>query len=107
MDTALRSLNASIDSSLLRPIERPLRSELSHIQWLLTLQSLPTADVTEASIEHFLVYRDAVGIAGVVGLDFELLGFRCLERDRAPSAIEHSPQFKSLCPSTAVLMVKP
>jgi amino-acid N-acetyltransferase len=140
-------------------IEGARSAELTHIQWLLNLHSLPTADVTEQALEHFLVYRDAIGIAGVVGLEchgdvallrslvvadgyvgrgigrrlvaaaedlararqvrsiylltttanvyFELLGFRCIPRDGVPSAIGHSSQFKSLCPSTAVLMVKP
>jgi amino-acid N-acetyltransferase len=140
-------------------IEGARSSELTHIQWLLNLHSLPTADITEDVLKHFLVYRDAVGIAGVVGLEcygdvallrslavadgyvglgigkrlvaaaeelararqvrsiylltttaqayFEPLGFRCVLRDGAPSVIAHSSQFKSLCPSTAVLMVKP
>jgi amino-acid N-acetyltransferase len=140
-------------------IEGARSSERTHIQWLLNLHSLPTADITDELLEHFLVYRDAIGIAGVVGLEcygdvallrslvvadgyvgrgigrrlvasaedlararqvrsiylltttaqayFEPLGFRCLLRDGAPSVIAHSSQFRSLCPSTAVLMVKP
>jgi hypothetical protein len=59
-------------------IKRPRRSELSHIQWLLTAAA-----------------------------HFEPLGFRRLGRGHASPAIEHSSQFKSLCPSTAVLVVKP
>jgi N-acetylglutamate synthase-like GNAT family acetyltransferase len=140
-------------------IEAARSSDLSHIQWLLNLQNLPSEDITQAALEHFLVCRDAIGVVGVVGLEyygkvallrslvvadgfagwglgrrlvvaaeyfaqrrhvrsiylltttaelfFEALGFRCIPRDCAPRAIEDSSQFKSLCPSTAVLMVKP
>lgn len=38
---------------------------------------------------------------------FESLSFRRLRRDLAPPAIKNSHQFASLCPVTAVLMVKP
>jgi len=38
---------------------------------------------------------------------FERLGFRRLQRDLAPLAIKSSHQFASLCPTSAVLMVKP
>jgi amino-acid N-acetyltransferase len=38
---------------------------------------------------------------------FEALGFRRLQRDLAPAAIRGSHQFASLCPASAVLMVKP
>jgi amino-acid N-acetyltransferase len=38
---------------------------------------------------------------------FDALGYRRVPRERAPDAIKHSRQFASLCPSTAVLMVKP
>jgi amino-acid N-acetyltransferase len=49
-------------------IEGARRSDLANIRWLLNLEGLPSADITEHSLEHFLVYRDAIGIAGVVGL---------------------------------------
>jgi amino-acid N-acetyltransferase len=38
---------------------------------------------------------------------FEGLGFRRLQRDEAPPAIKSCHQFASLCPASAVLMVKP
>jgi amino-acid N-acetyltransferase len=38
---------------------------------------------------------------------FEKLGFRRLQRELAPAAIRSSHQFASLCPASAVLMVKP
>jgi amino-acid N-acetyltransferase len=38
---------------------------------------------------------------------FEKLGFRRLQRELAPAAIRSSYQFASLCPASAVLMVKP
>jgi amino-acid N-acetyltransferase len=38
---------------------------------------------------------------------FEGLGFRRLQRDLAPPAIKSCHQFASLCPASAVLMVKP
>jgi amino-acid N-acetyltransferase len=140
-------------------IEGAHSSDLTQIQWLLDLQNLPSEDITPAALEHFLVCRDALGVAGVVGLEyygniallrslvvadgfarqglgrrlvaateyharrrqvrsiylltttaqlfFQALGFHCLRRDCAPRAIQDSTQFKSLCPSTAILMVKP
>jgi amino-acid N-acetyltransferase len=140
-------------------IERARRADLANIRWLLSLESLPSADITGQSLEHFLVYRDAIGIAGVVGLErfgdlallrslvvadghlrrglgkrlvaaaedlagvpgvraiylltttaelyFEALGFRHIKREGAPPAIERCSEFQSLCPTSAVLMVKP
>jgi len=123
------------------------------------MESLPSVDITENALEHFLVYRDDLGVAGVVGLErygevallrslvvtsermgrglgkrlvaaaeelaaelnvhsiylltttevvfFELLGFRDIKREQAPLAIRETREFTSLCPATAVLMVKP
>lgn len=140
------------------PLERARRADLGGIQRLLTRKSLPSADITEESLDHFLVYRDEIGIAGVVGLEpyedvallrslvvadgyagrgvgrrlvtaveelaqklcirriylltttaeayFEYLGYRVTSRDTAPILVRQCSQFKSLCPSTAVLMVK-
>jgi amino-acid N-acetyltransferase len=140
-------------------IERARQSDLANIRWLLNLEGLSSADITEDLLEHFLVYRDAIGVAGVVGLErfgdvsllrslvvaeghlrrglgkrlvgaaeelprelgvraiylptttaelyFEALGFHRAKRENAPPAIEHCSQFQSLCPSSAVLMVKP
>jgi amino-acid N-acetyltransferase len=38
---------------------------------------------------------------------FETVGFRRLQRELAPASIRGSHQFASLCPASAVLMVKP
>lgn len=135
------------------------RSDLPSIRWLLDIEFLPSADITEESLEHFLVYRDQLGIAGVVGLQifgevallrslvvssermgrgigkglvnaaealaaelrvrstylltttaadfFEYRGFRRIGREEAPHEIRSTREFSSLCPATAVLMVKP
>lgn len=152
-------MNESASTTAEGTIEGARRSDLAQIRWLLNAVSLPSTDITEYSLEHFLVYRDAIGVAGVVGLErhgdvallrslvvadgylsrglgrrlvrcaeelarelgirriylltttaelyFESLGFRYVKRESAPPAIEQSAQFKSLCPSTAVLMMKP
>jgi amino-acid N-acetyltransferase len=135
------------------------RSDLAGIRWLLDMESLPSADITENALEHFLVYRDEKGVAGVVGLEkygevallrslvvssehmgrglgkrlvaaaedlaselhvrsiylltttevvfFEFRGFRCIRREEAPLPIRETREFSSLCPATAILMVKP
>jgi hypothetical protein len=97
-------------------IEGARQSDLANIRWLLNLEDLPSADITEHSLEHFLVYRDSIGIAGVVGLErfgddggvvFRSTGISSREaRERTP-AIEHCAEFQSHCPSSAVLMVQP
>lgn len=33
------------------------------------MEFLPSADITERSLEHFLVFRDELGVAGAVGLE--------------------------------------
>jgi amino-acid N-acetyltransferase len=38
---------------------------------------------------------------------FERLGYRVIERARAPAAVQSSEEFRSLCPQSAVCMVKP
>lgn len=47
----------------------------------------------------FLLTQSAVGF-------FETLGYRPSQRSQAPTAIQSSRQFSSLCPASAVLMVK-
>jgi len=140
-------------------IDGARRADLAAIRWLLDIEFLPSVDVTEEALEHFLVYRDEIGVAGVVGLErygevallrslvvanehmgrglgrrlvvaaealaaklnvrsiylltttaesfFEYLGFRRIQREEAPLAIRNSREFSSLCPATAVVMVKP
>lgn len=38
---------------------------------------------------------------------FVRFGFRRISRDRVPAEIKSSPEFSSLCPETAIVMVKP
>ena len=38
---------------------------------------------------------------------FEYLGFRRISREETPAAIRSTREFSSLCPATAVVMVKP
>jgi amino-acid N-acetyltransferase len=37
---------------------------------------------------------------------FESLGYRRIEREQAPAAVQRHPQFHTLCPASAVCMVK-
>jgi amino-acid N-acetyltransferase len=123
------------------------------------MENLPSTDITEETLAHFLVCRDPVGVVGIVGLEvfgeialirslvvseerqgrglgkrlvsaaqemaaelkvrdiylltttaaefFEYLGYRQIDREFAPAAISSTKEFSSLCPSTAVFMVKP
>ena len=152
----MRSIATGVPSG---PIEGARRSDLANIRWLLNVSGLPDQDLTEQMLGHFLVYRDEIGVAGVVGRErchhaallrslvvadghasrglgtrlvraaacraqdlqlqpiylltttaellFEHLGYRFLNRELAPPTLQQSAQFKSLCPSTARLMVKP
>jgi hypothetical protein len=85
-------MNALATGSPTGAVEGARRSDLVGIRWLLNQHSLPSADITEHSLDHFLVYRDEIGVAG---------------REGAPALLKQSSQFKTLCPFTAVLMVKP
>jgi hypothetical protein len=51
------------------------RSDLPSIRWLLDIELLPSADITEESLEHFLVYRGQLGVAGVALELLQHLGF--------------------------------
>jgi amino-acid N-acetyltransferase len=44
-------------------------ADLAGIRWLLSSEDLPTEDLTEESIQHFLVIRDGAGVIGAVGLE--------------------------------------
>jgi amino-acid N-acetyltransferase len=44
-------------------------SDLARIRWLLSSEHLPTEDLSEASLKHFLVLRDAADVIGAVGLE--------------------------------------
>jgi len=58
------------DGSVRSPsVEAAQPGDLIGIQWLLELESLPSADLTETALEHFLVVRDEIGVIGVVGLE--------------------------------------
>jgi amino-acid N-acetyltransferase len=152
-------MNAAVSVASVPVIDGARRADLPGIRWLLDMESLPSVDITEDALEHFLVYRDELGVAGVVGLErygevallrslvvtsehmgrglgkrlvaaaeelaaelnihsiylltttaegfFEYMGFRSIKREYAPLAIRNTREFTSLCPVTAVLMVKP
>lgn len=141
------------------PIDAARRADLSAIHWLLDVEHLPSEDIDEGALEHFLLCRDEIGVAGVVGLEkygdvallrslvvtqkymgrglgrrlvaaaetlaaesrvrriylltttaeafFEYLGYRRISREEAPQAIQDTREFSSLCPTTAIVMVKP
>jgi amino-acid N-acetyltransferase len=56
------------DGSVRSPfVEAARPGDFIGIQWLLDLESLPSADLTETALEHFLVVRDEIGVVGVVG----------------------------------------
>ncbi len=140
-------------------IEAARASDLAGIRWLLEYEYLPSEDVTEQLLDHFLVCRDEKGVVGAVALEpcgkhvllrslvvtaelrgerlgsrlaqaaevlaerrgskaiylltttaekfFAARGYRAVPRTEAPLQIQGSSQFSRLCPSTAVLMVKP
>lgn len=140
-------------------IEAARASDLAGIRWLLEYEYLPSEDVTEQLLSHFLVSRDEKGVIGAVAIEpfgnlvllrslviadeyrgeglggrlvhaaeilaerrgskaiylltttaekfFAARGYRTLPRTEAPMQIQGSSQFSRLCPSTAVLMVKP
>ncbi len=140
-------------------IEGARRGDLEAIRWLLDVEFLPSADINETALEHFLVCRDEIGVAGVVGLEiygevallrslvvterhlgcghgrrlitaaqeqanemnvraiylltttaesfFEYLGYRRIQREEVPDAIRATREFASLCPASAIVMVKP
>jgi amino-acid N-acetyltransferase len=152
-------MNVVVPAGSAPVIDGARRADLAGIRWLLDIESLPSADITEDALEHFLVYRDEKGVAGAVGLErygevallrslvvasehmgrglgkglvaaaeelaaelnvrsiylltttavvfFESRGFRCIKREEAPLPIRGTREFTSLCPATAVLMVKP
>jgi amino-acid N-acetyltransferase len=56
-------------AAALLPIVPAARSDLMGIHWLLQLESLPSVDVTEEALSHFLVCRDRIGVVGLVGLE--------------------------------------
>jgi amino-acid N-acetyltransferase len=152
-------MNAAPPESSVAAIAGARRSDLPSIRWLLDIEFLPSADITEEALEHFLVCRDQTGVAGVIGLQilgevallrslvvssermgcgigkglvtaaealaaelrvrsiylltataadfFAYRGYRRIGREEAPQEIRATQEFSSLCPSTAVLMVKP
>lgn len=50
-------------------IEHACAADLPAIRWLLNYEHLPTEDLTERLLKHFLVCRDEKGIVGAVGLE--------------------------------------
>jgi amino-acid N-acetyltransferase len=61
------NISAAAPSSLV--LDGARQSDLIGIRWLLDMEELPCADITEDMLEHFRVYRDHNGVAGVVGLE--------------------------------------
>lgn len=57
-------------------------------------------------------HANAIGVAQLVLLTetaetfFRRLGYAVIDRERAPSAVASSAEFRTLCPSTAVCMTK-
>jgi N-acetylglutamate synthase-like GNAT family acetyltransferase len=62
-------MNAVVRAASGLVIDGARRADLAGIRWLLDMESLPSADITENALEHFLVCRDELGVAGVVGLE--------------------------------------
>lgn len=133
-------------------------SDASQIKEILAQFELAYEDITPQHLEHFMVLRDGVQIAGVVGLEllggcallrslcvrtrnrnkgvaseltkkaeeyalsskvqalylltttaegfFAKHGYQRIERNTAPAAVQETAEFQSLCPSSAVCMVK-
>jgi len=50
-------------------MERARISDPVGIRWLFDMEELPSVDITEDTLGHFLVCRDETGVAGVVGLE--------------------------------------
>jgi hypothetical protein len=57
-------MNAAPQESSVPAIVGARLSDLASIRWLLDIGFLPSADITAGSLEHFLVYRDQLGVAG-------------------------------------------
>lgn len=66
--------------------ERARASDLPAIRWLLEYDLLPTDDLTQQLLEHFLVCRDEKGVVGTIGLqplgEFGLLRSLVVAQDR-------------------------
>lgn len=140
-------------------IEAATAADLPGICRLLGLAGLPSDDLTERSLKHFLVLRDEGVLIAAIGLEayddaallrslvvaesargrgygaqltaaaealannlgiasiyllttsadkfFLARGYRVVRRHEAPECIQATAQFSALCPSTAIVMVKP
>lgn len=62
-------MNAGQRESSVSAIEGARPSDLASIRWLLDIQFLPSADITEEALRYYLVYRDQLGVSGVIGLE--------------------------------------
>lgn len=91
------------------------REELPMVRELLSANGLPDEDVGE-HIEHFLLARNGHALVGTAGVELlgndtakEFFGHRgysvCL-RGSVPTGVQGTAEFRSLCPSTAVCMVR-
>jgi amino-acid N-acetyltransferase len=62
-------MSATSPDASLFIIDGASRADLASIRRLLDSEYLPTTDLTEEMLAHFLICRDPVGVAGVVGLE--------------------------------------
>ena len=74
------------------------RPTLPAAKQLLESVALPSSDLTEQHLEHFLYCGSADGLAGLVVL--EIYG------PNAPAAIRATSEFASLCPVTSAVLKK-
>lgn len=133
-------------------------SDEPQVRQLLAACELPDEDITASHLQHFLVMRHEMNLAGVIGLElfgqcallrslavgphvrgqgiatrlvekveayarshdveslylltttaegfFEKQGFRTTDRNNVPTVLKETAEFKSICPSTAICMVK-
>jgi amino-acid N-acetyltransferase len=63
-------MNGSRIGALRDGIEKASPRDLQSIRTLLDLAALPSADISEQSLQRFLVYRTSAGVIGAVGLDY-------------------------------------
>ena len=72
-------------------IEPAQPSDLPSIRWLLEYENLPVEDLTESSLQQFIVCRDDKGIFGAVGLErcgpYALLRSLVVAEDRRGESI--------------------
>jgi hypothetical protein len=96
--------------------ERPPQSS---VVALLEVEGLPASDLTEAHLQHFFfigtdgmpsalahVVRALYLLTATAESFFEHRGYRRIDRAKAPSAIQSTREFASLCPASSAFMIK-